>query len=237
MATNTTTLTQAAAGTHVISSDEKTGIQALERAGATLLMQPGKGERREFNYLRHGTQVLVGNLDLATGQMITPTVGDTRTEADFLEHIERTVASDPDASWIFLVDQLNTHKSASLVEYVAATIGDTQDLGSKGVSGILKTMPSRMAYLSHPAHRIRLVYTPKHCSWLNPIEVWFSTLSARVLRRGNFTSIAKLKQKILTYIEYYNTVLAKPYQWSVVTTTAIATMLAQIKEVRGLFEG
>jgi transposase len=227
----------AQAGVRVISVDEKTGIQALERDGNTLPMQPGVGERREYNYIRHGTKVLIGNLDLATGELVHPTVGDTRTEADFLTHIAGTVATDHGAEWIFLSDQLNTHKSASLVTYVAGAIGDTNDLGVKGVRGILKNMTSRMTYLSDPSHRIRFVYTPKHCSWLNPIEVWFSTLSSRVLRRGNFTSGTHLKEKIVSYIDYYNTVLAKPFRWSVVKTRDIQAMLDRIAATQGLLTG
>jgi DDE superfamily endonuclease len=131
-------------------------------------------ERREFNYIRHGTQVVTGNIHLATGKLITPTIADTRTEADFVEHIERLIQSDPDAGFVILCDQLNTHKSESLVRYIAKVLGDDQVLGEKGKWGILKNMETRQAYLSDSKHRIRFVYTPKHCSWLNPIEVWFS---------------------------------------------------------------
>jgi transposase len=198
-------------------------------------MAPGKGERREFNYIRHGTQVLTGNLELATGKMLSPTIADTRTEEDFVNHIKQTVATHPEDSWIFLMDQLNTHKSASLVGYVAQTIGDTQDLGTKERSGILKTMDSRMEYLSNQSHRIRFEYTPKHCSWLNPIEVWFSILSTKVLRRGNFSSIAQLKQKILDFIEYFNGRLAHAFRWSVVSKDAVKAMVNKIYPTIGLF--
>jgi len=106
-------------GCHVISVDEKTGIQALERIHPTHPAKPGQVERVEFEYERHGTQALIANFEVATGRVIFPTVQDTRTEADFLQHIQQTVASDPKAKWIFIADQLNTHKSASLVEWVA----------------------------------------------------------------------------------------------------------------------
>jgi transposase len=227
----------AAAGTHVVSIDEKTGIQALEREHETVSMAPGKGEKREFNYIRHGTQVLTGNLDLATGTVVTPTVADTRTEEDFTTHIRQTVDTRAGDGWIFLTDQLNTHKSASLVEYVADVIGDIQDLGEKGTRGILKSMDSRMAYLSDPSHRIRFAYTPKHCSWLNPIEVWFSILSSKVLRRGNFVSLADLRRKILAFIAYWNAKLAHAFHWSVVTKADIQAMLCKIHTIRGLFSG
>ena len=230
-------VTLAATGTHVMSIDEKTGMQALEREHETIPMVAGKGEKREFNYIRHGTQVLTGTLDVATGKMLLPTIADTRTEEDFLDHIKRTVATDMSAPWILMMDQLNTHKSASLVEYVAHTIGDTQDLGVKGMKGILKSMDSRMEYLSNESHRIRFEYTPKHCSWLNPIEVWFSILSPKVLRRGNFSSISILKQKILDFIEYFNTKLAHAFSWSVVSKKDIQALLKKIGSIRGLFYG
>ena len=109
---------QQAQGGHVISVDEKTGIQALERTNPTLPMQPGVPERREFEYERHGTLCLTANFDVATGLILRPTLQPTRTEADFVAHIAQTVASDPDAPWIFVCDHLNTHQSASLVEWI-----------------------------------------------------------------------------------------------------------------------
>jgi hypothetical protein len=151
----------------------KSGSQAfkpLSATGATLPTRTGQVERREFNYIRHGTQVLTGNLDLATGKILTPTIADTRTDADFVQHIERLIQSDPNAGFIILCDQLNTHKSKSLVRFIAKAVGDDQPLGEKGTSGILHTMQSRQTYLSDPGHRIRFVYTPKHCSWLNLLK-------------------------------------------------------------------
>jgi len=215
-------------GTHVISVDEKSGIQALQRDGKTLPMQADRVERREFNYIRHGTQVLIGNLHLGTGELINPTIADTRTEADFAGHIEHLVQTDPQAHFIILCDQLNTHQSETLVCSIASMIGDDQDLGVKGKQGILKNMTTRQAYLSDPTHRIRFVYTPKHCSWLNPIEVWFSILNQHVLRRGNFSSIDDLKEKIQRYITYYNGHLAKAWRWSVTKTRDIQQLLEKI---------
>ena len=141
-------------------------------------MKPGSSERQEFNYVRHGTQCLMATLHLGSGQLIEPTIQDTRTEADFVAQINRLIYTDPVAQWIITLDQLNTHKSESLVKYVAIAIGDEQSLGVKGKTGILKNMASRMAYLEDITHRIRFVYTPKHCSWLNSIEVWFSMAPA-----------------------------------------------------------
>jgi len=117
--------------THTVCVDEMTGIQALERIARTLPMQPGRVERIEFEYQRHGTQTLIGNFHVVTGQMISPTVGETRTEEDFVEHIRRTVETNPQASWIFVSDNLNTHCSAKLVEFVNASCDLDQALGKK----------------------------------------------------------------------------------------------------------
>ena len=160
-----------AAGVHVVSTDEKTGIQALERLYPTLSMQPGLVERREFEYIRHGTQCLTTNFEIATGLIVAPTIGDTRTEADFAAHVAQTVAKDPQGTWIFVLDHLNTHQSESLVRWVAEQCAIKEDMGRKGVSGILANMPSRAVFLRDATHRIRFVYTPKHTSWLNQVEI------------------------------------------------------------------
>jgi hypothetical protein len=215
----------------VVSTDEKPGIQALERDGATLPTREDQVERREFNYIRHGTQVLTGNIHLATGKLMTPTIADTRTEVDFAQHIARLIQSDPKADFVILCDQLNTHKSESLVRLIAKELGDDQELGEKGKSGILKNMQTRAAYLGDPGHRIRFVYTPKHCSWLNSIEIWFSILNRHVLRRGNFPSIQDLTEKIQRYIAYYNEHLAKAWKWSCVLTKDIQTLLEKVRLV------
>src|ERR1039457_1785675 len=223
-----------ASGTNIVSIDEKPGIQAIERDGTTLPMKPGSVERQDFNYIRHGTQCLLATLHLGTGQIIEPTIQDTRTEADFVCQIKRIVDTDSGSPWIFLCDQLNTHKSQSLVRYVAKAIEDKQDLGIKGKTGILKDMPSRMAYLEDKSHRIHFVYTPKHCSWLDPIEVWFSILTTHRLKRGNFTSIADLKEKITAYITYFNEKLARVWDWSVVKNKDIQTLINKVKQAEGV---
>ena len=162
-------------GIHVLSTDEMTAIQALERAAPTLPhpegTRPGKVERREFEYVRHGTLSLIANVQVATGEAVFPSLGPTRTEADFTAHIEQTVAADPGACDIFLVDQLNTHKSDQLVRFVAQFEGCTDDLGVQGESGILHSMTSRAAFLNDPQRWIHFVYLPIHTAWLHQIEI------------------------------------------------------------------
>ena len=118
-------------GTHTVSTDEMTGIQALERIAPDKGVKPDQIAREEFEYERHGTTTIIGNLEVATGEMIAPTLGPTRTEVDFVNHTQNTVASDPDGTWIFIVDTLNIHWSAGLVEWVAEQCEPETDLGKK----------------------------------------------------------------------------------------------------------
>ena len=161
----------AAQGVHVVSTAEMTGIQALERAAPTIAMQPGQVERREFEYIRHGTLSLIADFEVVSGRIGTASLGPTRTEADFVAHIAQSLAADPAADWIFILDQLNTHQSEGLGRLVARACGLDLDLGAKGQRGILHTMASRAAFLADPTRRIRFIFTPKHCSWLNQIEI------------------------------------------------------------------
>lgn len=201
-------------GAHVVCTDEKTGMQAVERKCATKPMKPGLIELREFEYIRHGTQCLIANFHVATGRVVAPTVGQTRTEEDFVAHIEQTIDTDPEASWIFVVDQLNTHMSPSLVRLVADRCGIDDDLGVVRTRGALKSMKTRKAFLAEACHRIRFVFTPRHCSWLNQVEIWFSILARRVLKRGSFKSTDELCTRLIEFIEYFNVVLAKPFKWT-----------------------
>jgi len=192
-----------------------TGVQAKERIAPTKPMRPGQVEKVEFEYTRHGTQCLIANFEVATGRVIAPTVQATRGEKDFATHIEQTVGTDPEAGWIFVADNLRTHTSATLVRWVASVCGiAVESLGKKGKSGVLKSVATRRAFLTDASHRVRFVYVPKHTSWLNQVEIWFSVLARRVLRRGNFRSTEDLRQKILAYIAYYNRTRAKPYKWT-----------------------
>jgi transposase len=201
-------------GIHTVCVDEMTGLQALERIAPSKAMIAGKCQLIEFEYERHGTLCLIGNFEVTTGELIRPTLGPTRTEADFVRHIRQTVATDQDGSWVFVVDNLNIHGSESLVKLVAGACEVALDLGKKGVRGVLKSVASRQAFLSEASHRIRFVYLPKHSSWLNQIEVIFGVIMRKVIRRGSFTSVMDLRTKVLNFIAYFNRVFAKPFRWT-----------------------
>jgi transposase len=200
--------------THTLCVDEMTGIQALQRIAATLPSGPGRTERREFEYKRHGTVTLIGNFEVATGELVAPTLGPTRTEEDFVRHIEQTIRQGPEARYVFVSDQLNIHQSEGMVKLVARLCGLEEDLGKKGVRGVLKSMKSRQEFLADTSHRIRFVYVPKHTSWLNQIEIVFGVIMRKVVRRGSFTSVADLRSKLVAFIAYFNEVFAKPFRWT-----------------------
>ncbi len=203
-------------GGKVICCDEMCGIQALERAAPNKPMEPGKVERQEFNYIRHGTLNLIANFDVGTGEVIHPTIAQTRNEKDFVDHITSTIFHSPSVvNWHFVLDNLNTHQSESLVLFIADMEGiNKEDLGKKGKSGILKSMMTRTEFLSNSDHKIVFHYTPKHSSWLNQIEIWFSILVKKLLKRASFESLENLERRLLSFIKYFNNTMAKPFRWT-----------------------
>lgn len=203
-------------GERTISTDEITGVQALERKHPDLPMQRGHVQRQEFEYIRHGTISCIMNLDIVTGKVIMPSCGPTRNEADMATHMQQLIESDPDATkWHVIMDNLNTHQSETLVRIIAEMEGVQEgDLGVKGKNGILKSMESRAAFLHDQSHKVVFYYTPKHASWMNQIEIFFSILVRKFLKRGNFCSVDDLRDQILAFLAYYNRTMAKPIKWT-----------------------
>ena len=203
-------------GIHIYSTDEKMGIQAREHKNPAIPMCEGHAEKIDPEYIRHGTTGIIASRRVTTGEIVAPFVQPTRTEEDFARHIEAVAETDLNGSHVFVTDNLNTHKSETLVRLAAQWEGiDDSLLGIKERHGILKNMASREAFLSDSSHRISFIYTPKHCSWLNQIECWFGIITRRLLnRRSSFCSVENLQKRIVAFIDYYNQFMKKPFQWN-----------------------
>lgn len=201
----------------IISTDEMTGIQALEHRYADKTCRPHQDAKTEFEYIRHGTMSLIGFLDIVTGKIQKPYLNKTRTADDFASALESLLDTDPDKYWIIVADNLNTHYSEQVVKLIANRCG-ISDLGEKGKSGPLKSVQSRIDFLTDRTHRIRFAFTPKHCSWMNQIEIWFGIISRQLLKRKSYLSVVQLEHSILKFIEQYNDMFAHPFRWTYQTT-------------------
>ena len=193
-----------------------TSLQANEHRAETKRACPGQIAKSECQYTRHGTLSLTGSWDVVQGQMVQTTINQTRDSDDFARHIADTIQTDPEANWTVVLDNLNTHSGEPIVRLIARLLGIAQNtLGDKKERrGILGSMKSRREFLTDPSHRVRFVFIPKHSSWLNQIEVVFGIIGRRVIRHGSFTSRNDLREKLTTFIDYYNETFAKPFNWT-----------------------
>jgi transposase len=195
-------------GELVICMDEKTGMQILQRLHPTQLARPGQPEKREHEYIRHGTRALLASFVVPTGEVVWG-LGETRTSDDFAAHLLRVVQrfhSWSRLTWV--MDNLNTHWSLQACEVLAALNG--RSFGPRA----LKHGRERRAFLSDPDYAHRFVFTPKHGSWLNQVELWFSVLARRFLKRGDFASAAEFEERLRRFLEEYNEQQAHPYRWT-----------------------
>jgi hypothetical protein len=195
-------------GRLVICVDEKTGMQILQRKYPTQLVQAGQPEKREHEYIRHGVRALLASFLVPTGQVLW-TLGVTRTSEDFAAHLANVVRQLPDMTrYDWVLDNLNTHWSLEVCQLVAEWCQRPFE------PKLLQRGIQRRAFLSDPAQKHVFHFTPIHGSWLNQVELWFSVLARRFLKRGDFSSVEDFEGRLGEYLEVYNTHQAHPYRWT-----------------------
>ncbi len=183
-------------------------MQILQRAAPTQRVEPGKPEKREFEYIRLGTRTMITSFVVPTGEVVWD-LGQTRTNLDFRAHVLRVAKHFPAMQkFDWVVDNLNTHCSLDLCEVMAYLNG----VAFKPAA--LPTQVERRAFLSDPDHRHVFHYVPRHGSWLNQVELWFSVLSRQFLRRGEFASVQDFIARLTRYLDEYNLEKAHPYRWT-----------------------
>jgi transposase len=195
-------------GRLVLSSDEKTGMQILQRKYPTRPAKPGHLEKREFEYIRHGTRALLTTFCVPTGEVVW-NLGPTRTSVDWVKHLDHVAehfGTHKRFDWV--VDNLNTHWSLDVCRWVAERCRLPFHAKS------LETGSQRRAFLSDPSHAYVFHFTPIHGSWLNQVELFFSVLSRRFLKRGDFSSAADFEKRLTEWLENYNRRHAHPYRWT-----------------------
>lgn len=186
--------------------DEKTAIQALERKYSDLPLQPGKPCRREHSYIRHGTRDLLAAFEVSSGTVYGQ-LHDGHSSPDWEMFLKDLIALYPKDQSIHLIqDNFSTHSTPALCRLVARL--------SEVPLPKLKTQKQRRQWLMSEDKRIVFHYLPTHASWLNQVEVWFSILSKRFLKRSSFHSLQELKEKLIRFIQYYNMEFAHPFAWT-----------------------
>lgn len=195
-------------GRLVICTDEKTGMQILERKHPTQRAQPGQPEKREHEYIRHGARALIASFVVPTGQ-VAWNLGQTRTSEDFVAHLRHVVEQNPDAAgYDWVIDNLNTHWSLPVCRQIA----EWCDVPL--VECDLRRGDQRRAFLTDSTHKHVFHFTPKHGSWLNQVELWFGVLERRFLRRGSFRSAEEFEDRLRRFLDDYNAAYAHPYRWT-----------------------